>query len=126
MLDQMDSTGKKLDTVALEVVTLELNDIPALGSILKHFGEMETDSDATEQPAFLEILHAAKGYVESLILKEKEDRYAENYIALFLCYRGFDFLWWPGLTIYGNTASRAFGGKHPRFLPGSPIIAPAP
>ena len=73
MLDQMDGTKKNLDTVALEVVTLEVNDIPALGSILKHLGEMETDPPVVEQPAFLEILHAAKGYVENLILKEKED-----------------------------------------------------
>ncbi|MBU0754582.1 MAG: chemotaxis protein CheA, partial [Planctomycetes bacterium] len=54
-------------------MTLDGNDIPALGTILKHLGEMETDSNATEQPAFLELLQATKGYVENLILKEKED-----------------------------------------------------
>jgi two-component system chemotaxis sensor kinase CheA len=73
MLDQMDGTKKNLETVALEVVTLDVKDIPALGSILKHLGEMETDSNVTEQPAFLELLQATKGYVEDLILKEKED-----------------------------------------------------
>jgi len=73
MLDQMDRTKKNLDAVALEVVTLDVNDIPALGSILKHLGEMETDSNASEQPAFLELLQATKGYVENLILKENED-----------------------------------------------------
>jgi two-component system, chemotaxis family, sensor kinase CheA len=73
MLDQMDRTKKNIETVALEVVTLDVNDIPALGSILEHLGEMETDSNATEQPAFLELLQATKGYVENLILKENED-----------------------------------------------------
>ncbi len=73
MLDQMDRTKKNLETVALEVVTLDVKDIPALGSILKHLGEMETDSNSTEQPAFLELIQATKGYVEGLILKEKED-----------------------------------------------------
>ena len=75
MLDQMDRIKKNLDAVALEVVTLDVNDIPALGTILKYLGEIETDSDsnATEQPAFLELLQATKGYVENLILKEKED-----------------------------------------------------
>jgi len=73
MLDQMDGTKKTLDTVALEVVTLDLNDIPALGSILKHLGEMETDSNAKEQPAFLELLQATKSYVENLIIQETED-----------------------------------------------------
>ena len=75
MLDQMDRTKQNLEAVALEVVTLDVNDIPALGTILKYLGEIETDSDsnATEQPAFLELLQATKGYVENLILKEKED-----------------------------------------------------
>lgn len=73
MLDQMDKTKKNLETVALEVVTLDVNDIPAMGSILKYLGEMESDSNVADHPTFMELLQATKGYVESLILKEKED-----------------------------------------------------
>ena len=73
MLDQMDRIKKNLEAVALEVVILDVNDIPALGNILKHLSEMETDSDATEEPAFRELLQATKGYVENLILNKNED-----------------------------------------------------
>lgn len=89
MLDQMDETKKNLETVALEVVMLDVNDIPALGSILKYLDRMEKDSNATEQPAFLELLQAAKGYVENLILNETEDitPLEESIDALQIIYR---------------------------------------
>ena len=73
MLDQMDKIGQNLEAIALEVVTLDVNDIPAMGTILKHIGGVETDAHATKEPFFTELLQATKSYVENLILKEKED-----------------------------------------------------
>jgi two-component system, chemotaxis family, sensor kinase CheA len=73
MLDKMDKTKENLEAIALEVVTLDANDIPAMGAILKSIGVIETDENATKEPFFTELLQATKSYVENLILKEKED-----------------------------------------------------
>ena len=73
MLDRIDRTKKNLETVALEVVTLDVNDISTLGNILNFLGEMEEHPPETNQPAFSELLQAIKGYIEKLILKETTD-----------------------------------------------------
>jgi two-component system, chemotaxis family, sensor kinase CheA len=73
MLDRIDRIKQNLEAAALEVVTLEVNDIPALGNILNSLSGMETDFPATDHPVFSELLQAAKGYIEKLILGETAD-----------------------------------------------------
>jgi two-component system chemotaxis sensor kinase CheA len=73
MLDQMDTIKQNLEAIALEVVTLDVNDIPSMGEILKYIGGIETDAQAAKEPLFQELLQATKSYVENLIIKEKED-----------------------------------------------------
>ena len=73
MLDKMDTIKQNLEAVALEVVTLDMNDIPAMGTILKYIGGIETDAQSIKEASFTALLQAAKSYVENLILKEKED-----------------------------------------------------
>jgi two-component system chemotaxis sensor kinase CheA len=73
MLDRIDRTKNNLETIALEVVTLDANDIPALGNILNYLGQMEGDSPAIDQPIFQQLLQAIKGYIEKLILGETAD-----------------------------------------------------
>ncbi len=73
MLDRIDRAKNKLERVALEVVTLDVNDIPALGNILNILSEMEGDFPAVDQPVFSELLQAIKAYFEKLILGETAD-----------------------------------------------------
>jgi len=64
---------RQLEAIALEVVTMEATDIPAMGNILNGLSELEGDSQAVSQPAFLDVTRALKGYLERLILRETED-----------------------------------------------------
>ncbi len=73
MLDQFDRTKKNLEIVALEVVMLDVDDIPALAAVLKCLEEMEADIPANDQPDFSKLLKAIKGYIEQLILRETTD-----------------------------------------------------
>jgi len=73
MLDRIDKTTENLEAIALEVVTLDVRDIPALGNIMNCLCEIENDSPAFDQPAFSELVQAIKGYIEKLIISETSD-----------------------------------------------------
>jgi two-component system, chemotaxis family, sensor kinase CheA len=73
MLNRIHRIKKNLEAVALEVVTLDVQDIPALGNILNGLGKMEEDSATIDPSVFSELIQAIKGYLEKLILKETED-----------------------------------------------------
>lgn len=73
MLDRIDKTTESLEAIALEVVTLDVGDIPALGNIMNCLCEIENDSTAFDQLAFSELAQAIKGYIEKLIIGETED-----------------------------------------------------
>lgn len=73
MLDRIDKTTENLEAIALEVVTLDVGDIPALGNIMNCLSEVENVSKTFDQPAFSELIQAIKGYIEKLIIGETED-----------------------------------------------------
>lgn len=73
MLDHMDRTKKNLETIALEIVILDVNDIPALSNMLYIIEEIEGDCQAIDQLVFSELLQATKSYIEKLILQEAQD-----------------------------------------------------
>jgi len=73
MTDLIEKINKNLETIALEVVTLDGEDIPALGNILNSLCTLEEDSCKIEQPAFFDLILALKGYLEKVILRETED-----------------------------------------------------
>ena len=57
---------------------------------------------------------------------KKECDYVENSYSLSICCHRLDLLRWAGLTIYGNTTPRAFGGKPSHSLHGGSLSAQAP
>jgi len=69
----IEKLNKNLESIALEVVTMDIQDIPSLGNILNSLGEMEEDSANINEPAFSELIQAIKGYLEKIILKETVD-----------------------------------------------------
>ena len=73
MSGHLENVGKSLEAMALEVVTLEKGDIPAMGKIMNNVCNLEENPDDLGEPAFQELTSALKGYLERLILEEVED-----------------------------------------------------
>ena len=73
MSDLTEELKDKLEAIALEVVTMEATDIPAMGNILNCLGELEENSQGIGAPAFLNVTRAAKVYLEKVILREQDD-----------------------------------------------------
>lgn len=73
MLDLIDKTEKTLEAIALELVTMEGEDIPVMGNILNHLCDMEEDSKKIGQPAFSDLITGLKTYIEKAILGEMND-----------------------------------------------------
>jgi len=73
MSDPIDSTREKLETIALEVVSMEGEDIPTMGTIFNLLCEIEEDAGAFEAPPFTDLLTGLKVYLEKVVLRETED-----------------------------------------------------
>lgn len=70
MSDLLDELGRRLEAVALDVVTLDAGDIPALGKIMNGLEGLREEADNLEDRRFLDLVQAACGYLEKLILAE--------------------------------------------------------
>ena len=73
MSEVLEKISKNIESIALEVVMLDVQDIPALGKIVNCLGVLEEDSKEIDQPAFAELIQAIKSYIEKLILGEAAD-----------------------------------------------------
>lgn len=73
MAPHVEKISSCLEKMALEAVTLERGDIPALAQIMKSICEVEEECNALADPVFTKLTCAVKGYVERLILGEAED-----------------------------------------------------
>ncbi len=73
MSELLEKINGNLEKIALEIVTLDVQDIPALGKIINHFEEMEEDSSEIGPPAFRKLIQAIKEYIEKIIMGEAED-----------------------------------------------------
>lgn len=70
---QIEDINGKVDAIALEVVTLDSQDVPALGNILNHFSELEKACQEIDQPVLSSLIRALKGYLERVILRETDE-----------------------------------------------------
>ena len=73
MFELMEDINKNLETIALEVVTLDSQDIPALGNISNCMDKIEKNSGEIGQPVFDDLIQAFKGYLEKLMLRETDE-----------------------------------------------------
>jgi len=62
-----------IDSLALDTVMLDPEDIPGLGEVLKSLEFMEALIRDIKEESLISIIGAMKGYVEKLILREKSD-----------------------------------------------------
>ena len=73
MSDLIEEIKKKVEGIALEVVTLDGTDIPAMGNIMNCLCDLEESSQELGQTAFSDLTQALKGYLEKVILREADD-----------------------------------------------------
>lgn len=73
MSHELEKINEHLDAMALETVTLEEGDIPAMGQIMNAICSLEEVCDGNADPRFTKMLQAVKGYLEKLILGEESD-----------------------------------------------------
>ncbi len=69
----LDKVDKDLEAIALEVVTLEVGDIRAMGNIINRLSSLEKRSKELADPSFEDLVGALKGYLEKLVLGEADD-----------------------------------------------------
>ncbi len=73
MSELMEKIDNHLQAISLEVVTLEDQDIAAMGKILTYFGELEEAFRSIDNPVFLDLIKGLMGYLDRIIMAEAED-----------------------------------------------------
>ncbi len=73
MSDRIEEIGNRLDAIALDVVTLEAGDIPALGKLMNGLEGLEKEAGDLEDSRFMELVQATRQYLERMILGEVTD-----------------------------------------------------
>lgn len=73
MENMLEKVKACLEKIAMQVVTLEPGNIPAMGEILNTLTALEESGKAFEDSTFLNVITGYKGYLEKLILDEKSD-----------------------------------------------------
>ncbi len=73
MSDRIEEIGKRLDTIALDLVTLETGDIPAMGKLMNGLEELLEEAGGLVDVRFSGLVKASYGYLERLILAEETD-----------------------------------------------------
>jgi two-component system chemotaxis sensor kinase CheA len=73
MSELIEKINANIESIALEIVMLDAQDIPALGKIVNSLDMTEADSKEIGDPVFSELIQAIKGYIEKVILGEASD-----------------------------------------------------
>jgi len=73
MPELIEKINANIESIALEVVMLDVEDIPALGKMIKSLGMLQEDVEEIDQPVFAELVLAIKGYIEKAVMGEVED-----------------------------------------------------
>ncbi len=73
MLEKINKVQENLEAIALDIVTMDSDDIPVLGRILNRLYEIEEACTAFEQPAFTCLTTGLKNHIEKIILRETSD-----------------------------------------------------
>ena len=63
-----------VEEIALELVSLDSEDIPALGNVLNRISSLEEQlTNNINHPSFLDLVRGLKGYIEKIILRETDN-----------------------------------------------------
>jgi hypothetical protein len=89
MSESSEKINKDIEAIALEIVTFEGGDIPAMGRIMNCLCNLEENSREISHTAFFNLVLSLKGYLEKLMLSETDDiePFEEGIIRLQSIYR---------------------------------------
>ena len=73
MTDVMDSLEARIESVALALVTMDGEDIPAMGEMLNQLGKIKSQSRDLGSDSFVALTCALEGYLEKVVLRETKD-----------------------------------------------------
>jgi two-component system chemotaxis sensor kinase CheA len=73
MSEILESINRRIESIALSLVTMEGEDIPVLGEMLGQLNEIEDEGEAVADPAFVALSKALSAYLERIILRETSD-----------------------------------------------------
>lgn len=73
MPERLEEIGEGLESMALEVVSLDPGDIPAMGRAMNVLETLEAASGELGDAGFLDLVRAVKRYLERLILAEETE-----------------------------------------------------
>ncbi|MDD5206884.1 MAG: hypothetical protein PHS17_15780, partial [Desulfobacterales bacterium] len=73
MTEWLERLEKGVEGIALEIVTLDKGDIPALGNIMNSLCRLEENGQESGQSTLQELTKALKCYLERLVLAEADD-----------------------------------------------------
>jgi len=73
MRNLLEKLIQQVDSLALNTVMLDPEDIPGLGEALKSLESMKVLIRDVKEESLISIIRAMKGYIEKLILREKSD-----------------------------------------------------
>jgi hypothetical protein len=73
MSESTEKINRDLEAIALEIVTFEGGDIPAMNKIMNCLCNLEKNSREISHTAFFDLVLSLKGYLEKLVLSEKDD-----------------------------------------------------
>jgi len=73
MNNLLEKLVSQIDSLALDTVMLNPENIPGLGKVLKSLEPMEALIRDIKEQSLISIIGAMKGYIEKLILREKSD-----------------------------------------------------
>ena len=73
MADNREAIGNQIESLALALVTLEDDDIPAMGQMLNQLAEIGELSKETMPEPFADLIKALEGYLETIVLRDAHD-----------------------------------------------------
>lgn len=69
----MENVKSDIEKLALQVVTLEAGDIPAMGKILNSLASLSQKAQSLDPPEFFSIAQGLKEYIERMILDQENE-----------------------------------------------------
>jgi two-component system, chemotaxis family, sensor kinase CheA len=73
MAEVLEHIGNQIESIALALVTMDGEDIPALGQILNHLAQIKDQGPAMGSNTFVTLVGALERYLEKVVLRETTD-----------------------------------------------------
>jgi len=73
MDDALEKIKKQIEKLALQAISLEPDDIPAMGGLLNMLSSVQTIAETLDNTSMLTLIKGLRQYIEKLVLKEKTE-----------------------------------------------------